>query len=118
MFSLFFPHYKDVPDNENTLAARAGHLKQKFSAQDISRTTFQVLGSCLSFQHRTWFLSWNIQNELDLFPLATQTLPIAWYFYQNFQFSTNIINKIMFMSVIFIEELWKSIISYDFTAII
>ena len=36
---------------------RAGHLKHKFSAQDISRTTFQVLGSCLSSQHRTLFLT-------------------------------------------------------------
>ena len=62
-----------------------------------------------------------MQNELDFFPLATQTLPVAWYFYQNLQFSPNTINKIMLMYAIFIDDLWKNNVSYnanDFTAMI
>ena len=76
-----------------------------------------------------WVLAWALSTEpcswleiykmyLTSFPLTTQTLPIAWYFYQNLQFSPNIINKIM--SAVFIEELWKNNISHyanDFTAI-
>ena len=90
-FVLIFQQVFAHSTTELSTSSRSSWLKH---SQGL-HSKFLVLAWALSTG--TLFLTWSIQNELDLFLLATQTLLIAWYFYQNLQFSHNNIDKIMFV---------------------